>query len=319
VTVAADIQSQKRKPRFSRVSGVSIAITDRDIAIVRAVYKHRFLRSCDIATLVGGSAQNILRRLEKLYHTQYLDRPRAQLDFLPRAGSVPIVYALGNKGAALLAERDGIPKAKVDWTWKNRDVGRVFLEHTLLVARVMVACEVACRDNGAVRLIDSEEILASVPEATRRLRNPFQWHVSIRDGYEDLSVSVVPDKVFGLHFLDEPEGQSRAYFFLEADRATMPVMRGNLRQSSIYKKLVGYHATWKEGIHTEHFGFKRFRVLFVTSTTERAYSMFEANRTATEGRGSRVFLFTDVGALSSKSILEQPLRNGQGEHIRLID
>jgi len=59
--------------------------------------------------------------------------------FYSRAGSKPMVYALGNKGADLLSEVDGIPRGKVDWTAKNHTLGPLFLEHTLLVSEVMVA------------------------------------------------------------------------------------------------------------------------------------------------------------------------------------
>jgi hypothetical protein len=43
----------------------------------------------------------------------------AALALLATAGSSPIVYAIGNRGAALLSEVDGTPRAKVDWTDKK--------------------------------------------------------------------------------------------------------------------------------------------------------------------------------------------------------
>ena len=227
-----------------------------------------------------------------------------------------MVYALGNRGVKLLAERFQIPPPKVDWTWKNRKTRRVFLEHTLLVADVMVALELACRENGKVRLVEPSEILAAAPEATQRRRNPFYWRATVRHEEYNVPIGLVPDKVFGLEFAEEGK---RAYFFLEADRATMPVVRKSLRQTSLYRKLVGYYATWQQEIHTELFGFKNFRVLFVTTSPERCRNVMEANVAATRGRGSAIFLFTNADAISSRSILELKWQNGRGELVRLVD
>ena len=58
-------------------------------------------------------------RLLRLFHAAYIDRPRAQLDFYP-VGSAPMVYALADRGARLMIERDGIEFANVEWSRKNR-------------------------------------------------------------------------------------------------------------------------------------------------------------------------------------------------------
>ena len=49
----------------------------------------------------------------------------------------------------------------------------------------------------------------------------------------------------------------------------MPVMRNNLSQTSFYRKLRAYEATWSQSIHQTQFGFNRFRVLTVTTSAER--------------------------------------------------
>ena len=50
-----------------------------------------------------------------------------------------------------------------------------------------------------------------------------------------VDLAVIPDAVFGLDFSVE---RKRKYFFLEADRATMPVVRRDLDQTSFVRKLV---------------------------------------------------------------------------------
>lgn len=66
------------------------------------------------------------------------------------------------------------------------------------------------------------------PESTRRLRLPLLWQVEERQGGKPYRLGVEPDRVFGLQFDDTPENRRRAYFFLEADRVTMPITRKGL-------------------------------------------------------------------------------------------
>ncbi len=91
--------------------------------------------------LIGDSSQQLLRRLQLLYHHGFLERPRAQLDSYYRTGSRHIIYGLGNEGALWLKQELGVAFGEVSWTEKNRGVGRMFLEHALLVSDVMVTIE----------------------------------------------------------------------------------------------------------------------------------------------------------------------------------
>lgn len=108
-----------------------------------------------------------------------------------------------------------------------------FVDHTLGVSSVLAAFTLSCRKHGTIRGIPWQEILAEkVPEERRWKRKPDAWKVRLADG---TTVGVHPDAIFGLHYLDKPEGANRAYFFLEVDRGTMPVMRAGLSQTSIYR------------------------------------------------------------------------------------
>ena len=90
------------------------------------------------------------------------------------------------------------------------------------------------------------------PDESAVGRNPFRWRVSIPGGPK---CGVIPDRVFGLEFADG----SRAWFWLEADRATMPVTRSNLDQSSFRRKLLTYEATWSQNLHRTQFPMSRPR------------------------------------------------------------
>jgi hypothetical protein len=290
-------------------------LTPRDLAILRAVYRHRLLRSTHLVALSGGSRQATLRRLQLLFHHGYLDRPSMQLDWYAR-GSEPLVYALGNRGAELLETEGVVRRGGVRWDTKNRNLSRVFLHHTLAVAEIMVAFEVACRAHEGVRFIPPEEVLQRASAETRRLRLPFRWQVEARHDGKLHRLGVEPDRIFGLDFHGMPENRRQAYFFLEADRGTMPVMRKGLAQTSFFRKILAYKETWGQGLHQKHFGIPNFRVLTVTTSPERVVHLVEACRIITGG--ARLFLFADENSLNRGDILLHEWVNGQGELVRLL-
>ncbi len=301
-----------RLPRFERVPTVPpIELTERDCQIIRLVNRHRFLHSSHITSLVDGNAQQIVRRLQLLYHHGFLERPRCQLDYYHRGGSRRIVYGIGSKGAALLSRDYGIPMGKIRWGEKNRSVGRVHLEHELFVSDVMLAIESACRRRG-IRLLLEEEL--SLQKSGKRLS--FRWRVSLN---AKVKLGVVPDRVFGLEYPNRDGVLERAFFFLEADRGTMPVVRRNLSHTSFYRKLLAYQATWSQSIHQARFGFHRFRVLTVTQSSFRVDSLVKACSQLKGGRG--LFLFADNTILSrpQRDIFVHTFRDGYGENASLID
>jgi hypothetical protein len=279
---------QTRLPRFRRAAEIApMELTSRDRDILKQVQRHRFLRSSQVVLLLGGSRQHVLRRLQLLYHHGFLERPRAQLDYFHAGGgSRSLVYGLGNKGAAILKRELALPFHRLRWGARNRATGRLYLEHTLLIAELMVGLELACRRHGGVKLLTGDEVL---PQAVLPHREPFRWQAQVTPR---LKCGVIPDQVFALEF----PGGRRQFYFLEADRATMPVIRQNLAQSSIYRKLLAYEATWTQGLHRSRFGFNRFRVLTVTRSPERVQTMVAACRQLNRGQG--LFLFTDAAAFA---------------------
>ena len=281
-----------RLPRFERAPDIRpMQLTERDRDILRHAYRHRFLRSSHVVALTNGSPQQTLRRLQLLYHHGYLERPRAQIDYFHRGGSRPLIYGLGNKSAPLLPREKAVPY--LDWQTKNRSVGRVFLEHALLVSDVLVRIELACRQ-GRVRLLAADEFL--FPHQTRKRREPIHWSVNFENKSK---LGLIPDRVFALEFPNQPVDRRRAFYFLEADRGTMPVMRGNLAQSSFYRKLLAYEATWTQNIHRTRLGLHRFRVLTVTTSAERVKHLIEACAQLKRGHG--LFLFADADSFRRHS------------------
>lgn len=272
---------KKRSLRFKRASTVApIQITNRDREIIRLVHRHRFLRSQQIVALLATSPQQVLRRLKLLYHHGYLTRPRAQLEYYERGGSRPMVYGLGNKGGKLLEREFGIT---VSGNENDDGIGQIFLEHAILVSDVMVSIELACRKSGNIRLLYEGQL------ALQSERNQFRWRVKVPG--HGVTLGVVPDRVFALEHEDQSGQVQRVYFFLEADRGTMPVIRSGLTQTSFYRKLLAYEATWTQKVHQRKLGIHRFRVLTVTTNAKRVTSLLEACSRLKRGHG--LFLFAD--------------------------
>jgi hypothetical protein len=213
-----------------------------------------------------------------------LERPQAQLESYYRPGSRTIVYGLGNKGEELLRREFGIT---VSWRDKNRAAGRMLLEHTLLVADVMMSIELACRKRGDVQVVYEDDLAIGTE------RQPFQWRVTIPSGEK---LTIIPDFVFALDYPDVAGQNQRAYFFLEADRGTMPVKRHSLSQTSFYRKLLAYETTWVQDIHRQQLGIHRFRVLTVTTIPKRVETLAQACSELKRGHG--LFLFANESILS---------------------
>ncbi|WP_157785799.1 replication-relaxation family protein [Bradyrhizobium liaoningense] len=282
--------------------------------ILRQLARYRFLRSSHIAALVDRSLDRTNDRLCRLYHAGYVDRPRAQLDYYPTSGSAPMVYALGDLGAQLLTE-GGAELANLEWSRKNGEAGRPFIEHQLEIVEFHLALERSTRGRSDVRLIYPEEIIVSSPERIHKKRNPFALRATISQSERAHDFAVVPDLVFGLMF---PDG-SRRCFMVEIDRGTMPISRSDSRQTSFERKMHAYLTAYGQGQHTKQLGWKTFRVLVVTTNQQRIGSMIERlhQLNVQEGPVPSLFLFSLANELQRNDPLTHFWQDGSGRAIRL--
>jgi hypothetical protein len=280
-----------RKPRFTRVSDPpNFSLTPRDLDIIRHVARYRFLRSTHIAALVGASHQVVSRRLQLLFHHGYLDRPKEQFVLSRLYGNQHMVY--GPKG---------------------QPAKSLFVEHTLTVADLMVSLECACRTRAGIRFIDQDEIL---PE--RNAGNPLYWSLSIILNGRRHHFGVVPDRLFGIEVTDGSGHVRRGYFFLEADRGTMPLVRHMWHQTSITRKLLAYVETWKQRLHEKRFGIPRFRVIITTGSAERAKRIATLCKKLSHGSG--LFLVASIPKTDgTTSLLNTVFQTASGESAHLTD
>jgi hypothetical protein len=241
----------------------------RDVEIIKLVAQHRVIASDDLQLLISGSDQSVLRRLQKLFHNGYLDRPRSQR----LRGNAPMVYALGQKGAVILAHEN----PPIDWSEKNRQVGPLFLEHALMISRFQTTLRFALAAQGKA-VIDRW-----LPDGLVR------DSVKVEHDGEFERFPIAPDALFTLRLVDEREGRNRIHVFLEADRGTMTTKR-------FLTKMHGYWHFWRSG-QQQRYDVENFLVVTVTRTAERATSLCEltANVDSPERRGLRMFLFAPEG------------------------
>jgi hypothetical protein len=305
-----------RKPRFRRVAEPPpFQITEGDLAILAAVARHRFMRSTQIARLVGRSLDRTNRRLRFLFHAGYLDRPRAQLDRFPMDGSAHMVYALAAGGARLLKAHER-PAPRTISGSKNDSALRPFIEHQLAISEFHVSVHEAASNSNAITLLSPDELVATFPAATRARNNPMKLEVRLSLDGRMRDIAVIPDTLVGFRFADG----SRRCFAVEIDRGTMPVTRKDIDGTSFALKMRIYLAAYAAAHHEQRWGWKAFRVLTVTTDAVRMQTMIGALRKVPmpRGPGSALFFFTTQDQLRSADPLRNIWHDGTGRLVALI-
>lgn len=239
----------KRQNRFERLKHPEVLILQsRDREIITAVYTHRFLKRKQIQILFDWNCvTRVNARLRKLYDHLYLSRR-----FMSSLrGSSQAIYSLGKLGVDIVVNRLNRSIEEIE---KNRKqdiaVKEIFLEHNLLANDIRIAfCKtikkhLEARLNIWVNDRDCEEEFSVLSSAGRSLAKKFK-----PDGYCRFTFK---DKLYS--------------FFLEVDRGTMGHKRieAKVKMYREYKDLGFYH---------RRFGVKNFRMVFVTTTMERAKNL----------------------------------------------
>lgn len=270
----------KRRINNNRRPVSPLVLTDRDKAIILAVYQNRFLRRDQIQRLFFPETSVVAcnMRLKKLYEHRFLDRL-----FKPVAvGSAQAVYALDKRGADILAATLQIDHSKVNWKRDHNRVEFLFLEHTLAVSEFKVGLDLALRTASDLDILfykRAERSLQARVDDPRRRRK---------------YLVVAPDAFFGLS-----SSAGKHYLFLEMDLGTETLSR-------FQEKIIAYKQFWKSGDYTERFGFRHFRVLTVTESDRRLANLID---TTAKAGGRNMFLFAAAPALEQSAPLGRVWRS----------
>jgi hypothetical protein len=220
-----------------------------------------------------------------------------------------MVYGLGRRGAQALRDHSVHADAS-DWTERNKRAGARFIEHTLAIADFMVGLEIACRERGDIKLLRDRDILADAPARTQKSREPLRLVVPGLSNKMGVS-SVIADGLFGLVFPDD----TAAYFLLEVDRGSMPVVRSSFDKTSYRRKLLIYWEARKKKLHVEQFGVSQ--ILTITNSAKRVENMLDTVDEITAGKGSNFFLF--ASSEDTTAPLNTEWRTGKGNLVRISD
>ena len=279
-------------------TGTRIELTARDIEIFKLLERYRYLRSTFIHAFVGGASETRFKeRLGHLYHEGgYLDRPLLQWQFA-NSRHMPVVYENADAarqvlcGHGLLDAQNGLSPVR---TGANRQFA-----HSLMICEILASIELGVRYEPNLRFISWPEILAKAPETTRNSPHPFRIPVPVSQAQAEQrtfqgNAYIVPDGLFGLEYAADRK-KSYRFFALEADRATMPVVRSGSDQTSFLKKILAYREIAARQLYKVHLGLPNLLVLTVTSVERHKDEMISALHETTGE--SAIFLFKAMSGL----------------------
>lgn len=303
---------------------------EKDRRIVEAVYHSRLMTTDQLQQIAGYSPRSrskINDRLRSLWGWKYLDRPQIQFAIYAYEAERPQLHALGDEGARFCRTELGLPLPKsVQWARKNKELKDAkFIRHKIGVAAAMTRFQMQLEAFEGFRLVQSPEVVATSPAATLRLEKPFKlptaftWIDNVV--YEK---ATEPDWGFQIEDSWAEGGPKKALTFLEWDEDTEPWTTKNpMSKASILQKDYGYADIWQRKLHTQRFGAKAFRRLFVTTGGESrvngAIELYRKRIFEAKLAPAGCFLYTTAEKFLSANVLTDPIwLNGKREEVTLL-
>jgi len=299
-----------------------VKLTGRDVAIIRAAHRYRFTTTDQLQRLTKSKDRRSLNsRLRILWAAGYLDRPDIQREIFAYRDKRPTIHALGQQGAKWLTTNDQVrfPIGK-GWATANKIKSSTYLEHRLGVTDTMLNFAEDLTALEGYRLVEKDEVVLTSPTKTHKLQFPFRMTTEVHlPSGEKVKKSTVPDYTFAIG--DQRQGsEKRALFFLEWDNSTEDYIKTDPRQSMILGKYLAYADAYNRKIHTEQFGFKNFRVLFVINgTDDRVMKMIKVYQTyVAKSCPAGSFLHTTMDRLMDHGALAKIWQTGKGEKVTIL-
>lgn len=296
-----------RKSQYKRDAGSgSFHFTDRDLEILRALNRYRYMRTGQIHALLfsdNGTLQSARRRLRHLFDHKYIARAKPYVQVGKPAPET--TYYLDRKGRALLREEGQVVKY---WR-KGGDVKYQFLEHAVAISQFRLHLELAVSTVDHVtlgRFIPDFEMRDNAENFAGKKR--YELHKDVFHPVLRKSFIVHPDGLIVLNASKDGKTGSKL-ICLEVDRGTEGLDR-------IRDKLTGYHLAKENNLFQKYGYFKDFTVLFQAHTQKRAQTIFEALSDHVASDIAWVGCAEDV---TSESIVSQPIwKNLKGQSKQVV-
>jgi hypothetical protein len=292
-----NLERRERRRLLERAPGgqlSSLRLTQRDLAVIQAVYEYRALTSAQIEELLFGGQKGketrCRKRLRRLYDHGYLWRDEQPTKL--SQGRAPLVYRLDTKGADLLTDLWGQERDALDWHPREKTISDPFMNHLLRTNDVRVAITRAAAKNG-FRIEEWRD------DRTLRSRH-WKDEVVIKDkqGREE-KTAIVPDGYFVLRTVEYD-----FHYFLEVDLRTVVGQASRWGRRDWNRKVKAYLAYYDSGQYQERYGAETGRVLTVTTGEWRLKNL----KKITEDAGGRKrFWFTTFERLNTDSVLTKPI------------
>lgn len=257
----SNLPRSKRKP-----AAVSFRLVERDMTILRALARYKYLRTSQIKRLVfaeNSSIQSARRRLKYLYHHGFAGRIEALVQSGHGVGET--AYFLDRKGRALLEDEFDFAGGSK----KQNQVKPQYLAHALDVAEFQLTLDLALAESDAIalkRFVADHELKGCAAKAVGRQR--YKLFDQVTHPVSKKSFTVYPDALVILQGIGKLKAYSQLYF-VEVDRGTE-----GLR--IIRDKLTGYRLYAEQGIFKKFGKFADFKVLIQTTSEKRKHNIHEA-------------------------------------------
>ena len=271
-----------------------------DGAILRHLYRYRFLQPKLLSLLTCRSIQVIRRRLRALLKLGYVYT-------FPRYAKEEAVYSLSGQGFRFIADELGVSVKDLPYSRKNAQLQAHYIYHSLQVTKFVVNAEIGLAKH------DTLEALRFIPEwehqdvASRVQEEKYL----IKERIAIDGVRRIPCYPDGGLLVDYGKP---VLFYIEADRGTEDMQR-------IYDKFEAYFHLRRQGIHQERFGAAAMVVLFILNrvkTRKRIGSMQHTMKSFVESFDSvemqaeavlfaRRVLFAKMEDINVDSVWNEPI------------
>lgn len=243
-------------------------LTGRDVDVLCALYKYRYLTAPQLQRLFFPSLQTAYRRLRSLHAQELVTSFQAP-------NIKDSLHYLGGKGLDLVATTLGAAPAELKWNRPSKlPKDYYFLAHFLELNDFRIALTLSLK-----RAPLPLSLLGFIPEYFGETADDGIMQKYIKDFILDVrranhKINHTPDAVFALSKHNTP-----ALFFVEIDRGTETVSdpdKGVLKAVAFY---LHYLLTEKYQRYREDFGcaaFRGFRALFVTTSEARVANIRRA-------------------------------------------